>query len=230
MPDTTLPKRLVAGASISNSLADQGTLGLSVVDRFGNQYGLTCSHVVAPPALPNAMNEVIDSPAQPRGLAGSTPCGKVWTWSAFDLHEYNHADVALVALPLSTIFNNERLSLGPTPSPVNDVDRFLDSTPDPHIEIWTDTKPITGQIDRIYEEDDSKYFGFGGDRVNQFFFSRILGYRTEVQPGDSGAAVIHVQSRSVLGIHFASEPGMGYCIPFQSILDSFPDFHLTITA
>ena len=218
------------GASISNPLGERGTLGLKVIDFNGNPYGLTCAHVVAPPGISNPMNEVMDSPAQKRNNAGKSPLGTVWAWSAFDHNDFNRIDAALIVPALHTSLNNEPLRLGSAPSYVQDINVFLNSAPDGEVEIWRASTPANGQIDRVYTEADNKIFGFGADKLNVFWFTQILGYSADLAPGDSGAVVIHRASRNILGIHFASEPGMGYCILFESVVAGFPEFKLKIAA
>ncbi len=229
MATAIISRRVLAGSAIVNSEFETGMLGLRVLGS-GKEYAMTCGHVVAPRPAKATTAEPITSEGR--------PLGPVVTWSPFG-PGYNTTDAALIDPGFGTVVSNEKLNLGPAPGYVEDISAFL-ATPgqDMKVEIHSSrvsAGPILGEIDDVYIESDNKKFGFDSTGKNEFFFAPILGYHAGVDVGDSGSAVVHTQSRKVLGIHFAvDEPngtgyGMGYCILFPYILAAFQDYQLTIS-
>jgi hypothetical protein len=187
---------------------------------------MTCAHVVAPPVISNPVGEVMDSPAvMTPAQAGKNSFGKVFGWSPFDLSDFNTVDAALIKPDLGTTPSNEVLGLGAKPSFVGDMDGFLKQGVDTSVEIWASRgngHPISGAIDGIFDQDDNLRFQFGGSKFSVYAFASVLGYQASVVEGDSGSAVVHAQTRKVLGIHFGGIGGLGFCSLFENILVAFP--------
>ena len=223
-----VPIRTSAGAQIVNAVGDVGTFGLRVLSS-GADYALTCGHVVAPPSIQDPRGEAIQCAD---GLFG-----QVADWTPFT-NSYNTTDAALIKPALPNWVSNEPLNLSADPKWMRTLDEFnaFMHAPDQdwNVEIWSNRlpggEPIRGSIEDVFVQSDNKKFAFDPSGTREYFFAPILGYRAPVVLGDSGAAVVHTKSRTVLGLHFAidTNSGLGFCILFPCILDSFSTYKLTV--
>jgi hypothetical protein len=212
-----------AGDTISSPAGRLGVVALKVVDFGLREFALTCAHVVAPPWSETPLAD-IDTPALVDGPAGSRVFGSVHDWSKLRAGFELKVDAALIRPVLSVKLSNAPLQLGDDPCHVEpSVRDFLAAHPGAgELEIFTGRGArraiVEGFVDKEIEL-----------RRQLYFFPRVLQYRADVQPGDSGSVVIDLLTRCVIGIHFAGDaPRTGYSIPIENILSLFKDYRLTI--
>jgi hypothetical protein len=122
----------------------EGTLGLGVADRNGQNYALTCSHV-ASPWFRDPLGDSMESPPDQDGEAGPNTIGTVFSWTSLVPDTSHECDAALV-LPAAGVQPNDALRLHPTiPSAAS---RWPISPLDPRrrVQAFTRRKVISGVV------------------------------------------------------------------------------------
>lgn len=213
-----------AGDSMGNVIGVRGTFGLSVRDKSGQEYALTCAHVAAPEFVEEPEGTAVESPADSDGVAGPNVMGTVFTWTALDPTGLNTADAALVKPASGITLSNSALGLA-SPARLSTVtaSQFAGMKKRAAI-VQTQRGAVSAVLDSIAND---LLFDFGRDLYR---FTEVASYVANVQPGDSGSAVVDAVSRDVLGIHFAGSRAdqLGYCILASTIASAFRSLELTV--
>lgn len=205
-----------------------GTIGVGLVDAWGKNYAMSCTHVVAAPNNANSFRKPAESPSAPNLPINANIVGQVFDWINIGPGT-NFVDAGVILLDSS----NVRISNAPLGLAAGQSAFLLDASAytsfaGRQLTVFTATGPVQVTAGLVY---DGVVFTLNR---TDYLFSSVLSYTSApgaLQGGDSGGAVIDHLTGQFLGLHMGGHGGeAGYCTIAPLIWQDFQAYSFAFVA